>query len=248
MSETYQDMKLNINGLEVDARYTKEDIDHIFYPLLKRFKELQIKLNRRIVVFIAAAPGTGKSTLVSFLELLSRQDSELLPVQAIGIDGFHYPNDYLNTHHIDNNKNNPVLKTIKGAPSTFDVHKLSSLLKDIQNDIQFPIYSRVLHNPIENGITVKEKIILLEGNYLLLDQHPWNQLTEYADYTIFIEADEKVLEERLIQRKQAGGSSTEEAIRHYMNSDKLNVELVLNHSKKADMTIMLDKKMNYRIL
>ena len=60
---------------------------------------------------------------------------------------------------------------IKGAPITFDLDKLLRKLKELKEDpvCKWPLYDRLLHNPIEDKITVDGDIILLEGNYLLLD-------------------------------------------------------------------------------
>ena len=56
------------------------------------------KAGRRILVFLSAPPGTGKTTLVQFLEYLSEQEADAEPIQAIGLDGFHYHRQYILTH------------------------------------------------------------------------------------------------------------------------------------------------------
>ena len=56
------------------------------------------KAGRRILVFLSAPPGTGKTTLVQFLEYLSEQEVDAEPIQAIGLDGFHYHQQYILTH------------------------------------------------------------------------------------------------------------------------------------------------------
>ena len=75
---------------------------------------------------------------------------------------------------------------IKGAPITFDLDKLLRKLKELKEDpvCKWPLYDRLLHNPIEDKITVDGDIILLEGNYLLLDTEGRNDLSSFADYTI----------------------------------------------------------------
>lgn len=239
--------KLMINDLSVDAVFYEDDIENIFYPLLKKLTHLQKEKGKRLIVFLAATPGTGKSTLVKFLESLSNKKG-LIKLQSIGIDGFHYPNSYLKTHHLYDDVNKPYLIDMKGSPETFDVDKLNSYLSNIQNNsIIWPVYSRINHDIDFNGEQIKEDIILLEGNYLLLNKHPWNQLVHYADFTIFIKGNSEVQKKHLIQRKLTGGSSTIDAEKHYKNTDLKNTNLIENNSIKADLTLFSNQNMKYTI-
>jgi hypothetical protein len=247
--ESLVNKEMVINGLSLSADFYQEDIDNIFIPLLQQLTNMQHALGRRIIVFIAAAPGTGKSTLVSFLEYLSCECVNIKPLQAIGIDGFHYPNTYLESNHIDQDPSKPLLKSIKGAPTTFDVEKLERYLGLLsqQNPI-WPVYSRVTHDVSDNGDQVDHDIILLEGNYLLLRDAPWSNLIHYADYTIFLKSDEATLKKHLVDRKHAGGFSPEEAIAHYLHTDAINIALVNEHSRKADLTLSIDACMKYHVI
>ena len=78
---------VNINGIDVNARYTEDNINDIFIPLLQELIRLQRTKKKRTLAFFAAPPGAGKSTLVSFLQKLSVEDSDLVNVQSIGMDG-----------------------------------------------------------------------------------------------------------------------------------------------------------------
>ena len=86
---------------------------------------------------------------------------------------------------------------------------------------------------------VNKDIVLLEGNYLLLDEAPWRDLKQYCDYSIFLYGDEAMLEKRLIERK-AKGTTMEEAIVFYKRSDQKNVQRVLVHRLEADCVLYLD--------
>lgn len=81
--------------------------------------------------------------------------------------------------------------------------------------------------------------LLVEGNYLLYDAHPWNTLAPLADLTVFLDAEKPLLRRRLIQRKMAGGLSRDEAQRFYERSDARNVDLVLDCHLPADVTLHL---------
>ena len=88
----------NYNGLNVYAHYTDSNIKDIFKPLLKRLTKLQKEKSKRILVILAAPPGAGKTTICTYLEKLSKENEEFTNIQCIGMDGFHYYQDYLNNH------------------------------------------------------------------------------------------------------------------------------------------------------
>ena len=112
---------------------------------------------------------------------------------------------------------------------------------------QWPIYDRNLHDPIDDAITIDGAILLIEGNYLLLNQSPWCDLFPYADDTLFIQADPDQLKSRLIKRK-AKGIHYRQAVSFYLNSDRLNVMTVLEHSKAARITLYLKADNDYTMV
>ena len=92
------------------------------------------------------------------------------------------------------------MKDVKGCPETFDVEKLIEKIKEVQSqDTYFPLYNRVLHNPEENKVFVNHDIVLIEGNYLLLNEPLWKDIRFLFDDTIFIKAQRAELDKRLIQ-------------------------------------------------
>jgi hypothetical protein len=95
------------------------------------------------------------------------------------------------------------------------------------------------HNPQENAIRVTGDVVILEGNYLLLDQPGWAEIKKYSDYSIKLTADEKLLKSRLTDRKIKSGSSPEEAEKFVECSDMVNVRICLNHSVKADLELCI---------
>ena len=108
---------------------------------------------------------------VSFLEYLSKQDQEFTDIQALGLDGFHYHSDYINSHDAIVLGEKVPMKQVKGCPETYDTEKLRQKLEKIKiEDILWPIYDRNLHDVVEDQIKVTKDIILIEGNWLLLKQ------------------------------------------------------------------------------
>lgn len=222
-----------VNGLEIRAEFRKRDRDEVFIPLLQTLAGMQREKQRRIVVFLAAPPAAGKSTLCLYLEKLSREISGLIPVQSVGIDGFHYTNEYLRSHFIDRNGETIPLARVKGAPETYDVEKLAACLADPK--AKWPVYSRRLHEPVENALEISEDILILEGNWLLLDEEPWNRLS--CDYSVFWAADDPSQLERVVQRKVMGGFDEAQAREFVMQNDLPNIRRCMEHSRRGDLNI-----------
>ena len=234
--------KVNINGLDIEANFSQRSIDEILLPLLQRLTNMQKEKGSRVLVMVAAPPGAGKSTLVSFLEKLSKETEGITPIQAIGMDGFHMRQEYLVSHTTVRDGEEIPMVQIKGAPETFDLTGLMVRVSSVAKAeiCGWPIYDRTLHNPVDNVITVDGDIVLLEGNYLLLNRQGWDELSKMADYTIFIKADEKLLRNRLIERKALSGNSTSDATSFVDFSDMVNVRTCLQESKPADLVINVE--------
>ena len=242
----WKEYLFKINGFEMTAVYNEDTIQKVFLPLLKQLQQLQKEKKERIIVFMAAPPAVGKTTLCEFLEYLSKQDQELIDIQALGLDGFHYHSDYINSHDAIVLGEKVPMKQVKGCPETYDTEKLRQKLEQIKTeDILWPVYDRNLHDVVEDQIKVTQDIILIEGNWLLLKEEPWKTMQQYADYKILILAEEDMLKERLIGRKEKGGLTRAEAEEWYKNSDSKNVTRVLKDSLKGDLLLKVEEDNDY---
>ncbi len=233
---------VNINGIDVEATYSADAIKNVIEPLLMHLVEIRQQKGGRVLAMIAAPPGAGKSTLVSFLEYYAKALLPELTVQAIGMDGFHRRQEYLTSHETEVDGKMIPMVQIKGAPVTFDLGAFVTKIKEVLagGTALWPTYDRHLHNPIEDAITVTGDIVILEGNYLLLDEEGWRDIHKMADYTIFLRGDEEVLRKRLVDRKEASGNSRDKAEAFVDFSDMRNVRLCLNHSLPADLELRLE--------
>ena len=231
--------RFNINEIPVEAYYPDKAVSEVYEPLLRKLTEMQEEKGSRLIVMLAAPPGAGKTTLSFFLQYLSENREGLTPLQAIGMDGFHHYRDYLNSHTVTVDGVEYPMAKIKGAPVTFDLEKLTEYIRRISagENLLWPSYSRKTHDPLEDAITVSRSIVLLEGNYLLLNEPGWRDLKTFADYTIFIHAEEKALANRLICRKEAGGVSREAAAEHVAFCDMRNIKTCLENSMDADLML-----------
>ncbi len=244
------DYQVEINGINVDAVYTEHNIKQIFLPILRYITKLHEQKKKRVLVLLAAPPGAGKSTLLSFLKYLSETKEDITPISTIGMDGFHRYQEYLLSHTLVRAGRNLKMVEVKGCPETFDLDKLSDSLKQVAAGeiIGWPEYNRMTHNPKENAIKVNGGVVLLEGNYLLLDREGWKELKEYADFTISIKADGNFLRDRLIDRKIKSGTSKEKAEAFVDFSDMYNVNTCLSESVKADVELQIMEDNSYKVL
>jgi len=235
---------LNINGFDVAACYSDETVSEIFVPLLKRLTSMQREKGGRLIVLLAAPPATGKSTLSAFLERLSSEMPGCVPVQALGMDGFHYHQETILARTVLRDGVEIPMKQVKGAPDTFDAEKLRRTLEAARTgNPLWPVYDRRLHDVVEDAVAVKAPILLIEGNWLLLDDDAWRGLP--CDFSLFVRAEEAQLRNRLIERKMRGGLSRAEAETFYDRCDGPNVRLCLKNSLPANLTLQMTADGDY---
>lgn len=182
---------------------------------------------RRIVVALAGPPGAGKSTLSArLLAALPQGEAALVPM-----DGFHFDNAVLDAMGLRNRK---------GAPGTFDCAGLAATLRRIRSgegDVVVPLFDREADLARAGAaiIPADARLILVEGNYLLLDRTPWSELAPLFDLTIFIDVPMAELEHRLLARWTDLGRSEEAARAWVEGNDLANVRLVIEGSRQADI-------------
>jgi pantothenate kinase len=185
----------------------------------------------RYMVGIAGAPASGKSTLAQNLcdSLIAQGETAIV----VPMDGFHFDDAILNARGH---------RARKGAPHTYDVRGFEVLLKRIKSretDIAIPVFDRSmeLSRAAADIVTDTAKFILVEGNYLLLKQNPWDQLKPLFDFSIFVNEPIDELEQRLIKRWLGHGFDLAYAKNWIASNDLLNIKTVIEESVGADLTI-----------
>ena len=191
---------------------------------------LEQSRDRRWIQGIAGIPGSGKSTVAAAL-------LERLPeaVVVVSMDGFHYPNQTLTQMG---------RRDYKGAPDTFDFDAYIAVLRQLRDgnaQVRVPIYDRKLHEPIP-GPTIgpSVRIIITEGNYLLLDQPPWSELAEVLDGCWYVNTPLEQARRNIIERHIVGGRDPDDAEGHYARNDLPNAQLVIGHRRTPDRVIDID--------
>ena len=140
----------------------------------------------RVLVAIAGPPGSGKSTtadeLVDLLNKRTPGSAAVLPM-----DGYHYDDLVLEQRgHIAR----------KGSPHTFDVagfaHMLGRLRVNDEAEVAVPVFDRSIEIARAGARIIPQSVtyLVVEGNYLLLDVVPWNDLARFFDLTVFIDVPE----------------------------------------------------------
>ena len=215
--------------------------------LRKQYDALEKKEpGSRLLIAVAGPPGSGKTT--STLQIAAivnaaqrKQNAASPPVVVISMDGFHYPRAYLDTLP---NREEAYMR--RGAPWTFDVAAVVALVRSCrmrkQEDIYAPTFDHALKDPVANGLLVPStaRIIIFEGNYLLVDESPWNEIRSLVDGCWLFTVDEDVARQRVARRHVASGieMNMTDALVRVDGNDTLNGRYIMQHSRKAaDITI-----------
>ncbi len=231
---------LTLDGTSDRLEYDRAELEAFYLPLAQ-FLLAKMSPARRFVVGIAGPPAGGKS---AFTQLLSAVCCALAgsPIAAaVGLDGWHFPNHYLDSHTLIHNGVEIPLRKVKGGPFSFDVAAVWEFLNQLrtQAEMAYPLYSRELHDPIPAAaqLTAQQRLILIEGNYILLDQPPWDAFESQFDLTIFLNTPSELLLQALRDRHLRGGKDPEAVEKHMQFSDTPNMDLILYHSKPASIRI-----------
>lgn len=236
---------LDVAGHETPVLLTHEALEAVYLPLLA---DLEMRSrSHRVVAGLAGIPGSGKSTVAAVLVDLA--DRLLGPgaFAACGIDGWHLPNSILDTRRTLDPGGQPIpLRRRKGSPESFDVPAIAEAIRALRaddRDLSLPVYDRRIHDPRPDALIVprQTRIILIEGNYLLDDQPPWEAVARQLAPTFFLACDPDLARRRVIDRHVRGGCSPEQAEHKYAENDGPNARLVLQHIARADWIIQLDR-------
>jgi pantothenate kinase len=183
----------------------------------------------RRLLGITGAPGAGKSTVAEQLVAGLASSAALVPM-----DGFHLAQSQLRRLGREERK---------GAIDTFDGDGFVALVRRLRAadaDVYAPTFRRDIEEPIAGAIHVAARVplVVLEGNYLLADQPPWDALRGLIDEVWYLEPPRDVRLERLVARHMAFGRDRETARAWALGTDERNARLIESTRRRADVLIV----------
>lgn len=194
-------------------------------PTLVEWARRLVTPGRRTMLGLAGPPGAGKSTLAAQLCTALGPSAARVPM-----DGFHLANAVLRQLG---------LSTRKGSPPSFDVGGFRALLLRLRANTESVVYApeflREIDEAVAGALPVPRDVplIIVEGNYLLLDDGPWADIVPLFDEVWYLSPDETLRRDRLLRRHRSYGRSTEAAQAWLAGNDEPNARIIAGTAPRA---------------
>ena len=199
---------------------------------LARVREL-LQDGQRKLLGLVGPPGAGKSTLALALQHAFADVSQVVPM-----DGYHLANVEL--ERLGRTER-------KGAPDTFDSAGYAAMLRRLRQQrpdeiVYAPEFRREIEEPVAGVIPIlpQTRLIITEGNYLLLDNGHWANVAALLDEVWYVEVDDSLRTSRLTQRHEQFGRSPQDAMAWVSGTDEPNARLIATTKPRANLVFRWD--------
>jgi type I pantothenate kinase len=148
------------------------------------------------VIGLAGSVAVGKSTTVRILQALLARWPGHPRVDVVTTDGFLYPNRVLEERG---------LMRRKGFPASYNRRKLLQFVSDLKSgrpEVRVPIYSHLVYDivPDEEAVIRQPDIVILEGLNVLQTPGRGPFVSDYFDFSIYVDADGRDIERWYLER------------------------------------------------
>jgi type I pantothenate kinase len=189
-----------------------EMVEHSFLPL-SRLLNLHVQGSRQLatvtdtflgtpprprpfIIGIAGSVAVGKSTISRVMQELLARWPEHPQVELVTTDGFLHPNSVLMERG---------LMEKKGFPESYDRRSLLDFVarsKAGEEHLEVPVYSHFAYDvlPGETRIISRPDILILEGLNVLQARESGAVVSDYFDFSIFVDADVEAIKRWYVQR------------------------------------------------
>jgi pantothenate kinase len=239
-------MRLMVNERPLETRISPTEWAEQWRPLLAKLLETHKQHPKRLMVAIVGPPGSGKSVFAEQLNWIIFRgflDKEARSV-ALTMDGFHYPNTYLETHKRQLSDGAEIpLSWVKGQPDTFNMDALRNALRQLRaapEYVYWPGYSRITHDPVPNAhkIHASTNIVFVDGNYLISNQAPFTGLGDFFDLKMYVEVPTAKILSNLMERHMKTGKTVDEAKSWVKRIDLPNARIAEQSKALADVVVV----------
>ncbi|KAI1360442.1 P-loop containing nucleoside triphosphate hydrolase protein [Xylaria arbuscula] len=207
----------------------------------------QTPADRRFMIAIGGIPGSGKTTLSQIVTqaLNARHASQHLGAEPIAafvpMDGYHLTRAQLSAM-----PDPATAHARRGAEFTFDGPSFLKLVKALRepltSTIFAPSFDHAVKDPKENDIPIQpsHRIVVFEGNYVVLDKEPWREAAGLMDERWFVEVGFEVARRRLVGRHVKAGIARdeEEAGKRADGNDLVNGREIVENRVMVDEVVV----------
>ncbi len=199
-----------IRGINVEL--SPSEVESIYLPL-SRLLNLYVRASQGLfsvtdtflgrptepvpyVIAIAGSVAVGKSTIARIMQMLLSRWPDHPSVDLVTTDGFLFPNEVLEDRRIMHRK---------GFPESYDRRRLLQFVTDVKAgvpEVSAPIYSHLTYDiiPDQERIVRQPQIVILEGLNVLQGGGAGTYVSDYFDFSIYVDADAKDIGEWYLDR------------------------------------------------